>query len=146
MENRAQTRFELSLTAYLPGSPSHRQTRISDLSEGGCYVDSIAEVIVGEVLPIRILVPSAEWLELEGAVAYVSQGLGFGLKFLNLDECRSRAIRLLIHRANPNLVQDSDPCSSVAEIDSSIDELMDSSLLLGNQEQNPFAITRTQSH
>jgi hypothetical protein len=102
MENRAQPRFEVSLTAHLPGTAAHHQTRISDLSEGGCYVDSIAEVTAGEIIQFKILGPAREWLELEGAVAYVSSGLGFGLKFLNLNEHQSRAIHAFIKLGHPS--------------------------------------------
>ncbi len=104
--NRTRERFEVSITARLYGTSSHHEIRISDLSESGCYVDSIAEVSVGESLLIRILVAEGEWLELESVVAHISRGMGFGARFVRLDDHLQASILSLIHRANPNIQQD----------------------------------------
>jgi len=69
--------------------------RISDLSEGGCYVDSVPAVTVGEVLTLKILGKNDEWLELTCVVAHHSR-LGFGVRFVDLDEMQFAQIRSLI--------------------------------------------------
>lgn len=104
--NRRSKRFEVNLTARLDGVAVQQEIRVSDLSEGGCYVDSIAEVSVGETLPIRILAPEGEWIEVEGVVAHLSRGLGFGARFVGLDEELRSRILSLIHRANPDAAHD----------------------------------------
>lgn len=104
--NRTKQRFDVSLTARVYGMTTQQEIRVSDLSEGGCYVDSIAEVSVGELLVIRILVSEGEWLELESVVAHLSRGLGFGARFVNLDDRLRDRILSLIHRANPDVEQD----------------------------------------
>jgi len=117
--NRTKERFDVSLTARLYGTASQHEIRISDLSESGCYVDSIAEVSVGESLLIRILVSEGEWLELESVVAHLSRGLGFGARFVSLDEPLRARILSLIHRANPNVQQDPKGSWRLGNIESS---------------------------
>lgn len=115
-ENRKQNRVDINVTARLFGSAAQQETRISDLSEGGCYVDSIAEVCVGGRIFIKILVSAAEWLELEGVVVHCSPGLGFGVRFENFNEEGRRYVLSLIHRANPALQQDPAGSWRVAQV------------------------------
>lgn len=103
---RTKARFDVSLTAHFYGITTQREIRISDLSEGGCYIDSIAEVSVGESLLLKILVSEGEWLQLESVVAHLTRGLGFGARFVNLDDSVRSSIRSLIHRATSNVEQD----------------------------------------
>lgn len=93
-DKRRYPRVETCLTAQWQGMSSRCSVRISDLSEGGCYVDSIAVVTVGEILSIRILDQTDGWLELPCVVAHHSR-LGFGLRFLDLDELQRDQIRTL---------------------------------------------------
>lgn len=103
-DKRAQPRFDVCLTARWQGSTANYNARIADLSEGGCYVDTIVEVIVGETLFLQILTPDGTWFELQGVVAHHFPRLGFGVRFINLDEEQLRQVRSLI----PNALQDSD--------------------------------------
>ena len=94
-ENRKETRVELSLTARWQGS-ANRDVRISDLSKGGCYIDTIADVTVGELLSLTILLTDGKWLELEGVVAHHTPRLGFGVRFVNLNQKQRAQICLLL--------------------------------------------------
>jgi hypothetical protein len=100
-ENRTQPRFNVCLDVRSQGSGTRYNLRIADISEGGCYVDSIIEVFKGEILFLNILMPEGEWFDVQGVVAHHSPRLGFGVRFLNLNEEQRRRIRLLIHRTNP---------------------------------------------
>ena len=99
-ENRTETRFDICLTARWQGSATSHNIRISDLSQGGCYVDTIAEVTVGETLFLQILMPDGEWFELQGVVAHHTPRLGFGVRFVNLDEKQHHQIRSLLRIQN----------------------------------------------
>ncbi len=101
-ENRADPRFDISLSARWQGSQANHNVRISDLSVGGCYVDTIVEVIVGEVLFLQILLPDGQWIEFQGVVAHRAPRLGFGVRFVNLDENQCCQIRSLLMKENPN--------------------------------------------
>jgi hypothetical protein len=63
-----------------------RSARISDISAGGCYIDTIAQVPVGESLSLYISTDSGEAKEFTGKVAYLLEGFGFGVEFTGLTE------------------------------------------------------------
>ena len=71
IENRKHPRREVCITARLEGTAA--EVRISDLSEGGCYVDSIAEVAVGQGIHLNVL-RDGEWFKLSGIVLTISHG------------------------------------------------------------------------
>lgn len=106
IENRKQPRIELCLTARLEGTAA--EVRISDLSEGGCYVDSIAEVIVGAMVNLNIL-HDGEWVKLSGLIAHHFPRLGFGVRFVNLNKDQHQHVSSLLSLQNPNSVESSDP-------------------------------------
>jgi hypothetical protein len=81
-ERRREERFEVCLDVLLEGSTG--LARVADLSEGGCYIDTLFETHLGERLRLRIKLPNGEWLDLEGKVAHVMPRLGLGIRFINL--------------------------------------------------------------
>src|ERR1700740_754389 len=95
-ERRTDIRFDVCLDAMWDGTREHSGARITDLSEGGCYVDSICEAAVGEVLHFKVRLPTGEWLNLVGEVAHYFARLGFGLRFVNLNTTQLNKLRLLI--------------------------------------------------
>jgi hypothetical protein len=44
--------------------------------------------------------PDGEWFELQGVVARDSPGLGFGVRFMNLDEKQAHQIGSLLRKQN----------------------------------------------
>jgi hypothetical protein len=93
-DRRNQHRYEVCLDASWEGTRNN--ARVTDIAEGGCYVDSVADVYVGQLLTIKVLLPNDEWLELAGEVAHHSIRLGFGLKFVSLDNLQTHTLRWLI--------------------------------------------------
>jgi hypothetical protein len=108
-EKRTEPRIDVCLTARWQGCVTHRDVRISDLSQGGCYLDTIAEVTVGETLFLKILMANGDWLELESIVAHHMPRLGFGVYFVNLNEQQRHQIRSFLGIPNPNLDESSEP-------------------------------------
>ena len=78
---RKHERVPLSLEAFSESSSGKREARISDLSMGGCYVDTIVTLPVGEEVIISIRMPTGEWMRLAGEVTHCFPGVGFGLRF-----------------------------------------------------------------
>ena len=72
--------------------------RITDLSEGGCYLDSVGEVSPGEIVGFRILLPDDDWLYLEGEVRHQSAD-GFGVQFVDLNEEQTEKLQWLLRLA-----------------------------------------------
>ncbi len=101
-EKRTEIRFDVCLTARWQGSATNHNVRISDLSESGCYVDTILEVVAGETLLLEILLPNGLWFELQGVVAHHSPRFGFGVRFVNLDEKQRSQIQFLLSIQNPS--------------------------------------------
>lgn len=66
-----------------------REARISDLSPGGCYVDSIVAVVEDEPVILSMTTPEGKTLSFSGDVAYVLQGMGFGVRFKELTDEQS---------------------------------------------------------
>lgn len=85
-ERRARPRLSVQLDAEWDIDKQRHPARITDLSEGGCYLDTVGEVLTGEVVAFRVLLPDGDWLYLEGEVRHHRHGLGFGVQFIELNE------------------------------------------------------------
>lgn len=95
-ERRIGKRWEVSLDAAWDGKSGNYTARISDLSEGGCYMDSLSEVTPGEILSLKLRLPKGDWLELTGEVAHHTPPLGFGVRFVDLPEEQLETLRAFI--------------------------------------------------
>jgi len=84
-ERRNEKRLEVCLDAVWDGKSGNYSARITDLSEGGCYVDTLGEAQVGEILCLKLQLQNGDWLELTGEVAHQMPPLGFGIRFVNLN-------------------------------------------------------------
>ena len=124
IEKRTAPRFNVCLDVRSQGCGTRYNLRIADISEGGCYVDSILEVFKGETLFLKILMPAGEWLDVQGFVAHHFPRLGFGVRFINLDEEQRLQIRSLIDQVNP--IQEEQPEASLRfeQIDVTCHEVM----------------------
>lgn len=98
-ERRAKPRLRVSLDAMWDSSTQAHSARVTDLSEGGCFLDSVGEVRLGEIVGFRILLPDEDWLYLEGEVRHYSAGRGFGVQFVELNEEQSEKLQALIEAA-----------------------------------------------
>ena len=97
MDDDRRSRPRLSVHLDAVWHDEERQpARITDLSEGGCYLDTVGEVMVGEIVAFRVLLPDDDWLYLEGEVRHHRHGLGFGVQFVDLNEEQvEKLLRLL---------------------------------------------------
>ena len=115
-ERRAKPRLSVSLEAVWDGATGNHPARITNLSAGGCYLDTVGETMSGEIVCFRVLLPDDDWLYLEGEVRHYTQGIGFGVRFVDLDDQQEEKIERLINKAKEsgseatpiaaNLVQD----------------------------------------
>ncbi len=79
-EDRVTTVVEITLDS----AAGSRPTRISDLSMGGCFIESITNYRPGEHISFDLKTGGGEEIRFMGEVAYILAGFGFGLKFRNL--------------------------------------------------------------
>ena len=95
-ERRSGKRWDVSLDAVWDGKSGNYTARITDLSDGGCYVDSLGDVIMGELVHLRLTLPGGESVEVKGEVAHHTPPVGFGIRFLDLSEEQLQTLRLFI--------------------------------------------------
>jgi len=98
-ERRSRPRLSVHLDAVWQGEDERHSARVTDLSEGGCYLDTVGEVMVGEIVAFRVLLPDDEWLYLEGEVRHHSHGRGFGVQFVDLNEEQTANLQRLLEIA-----------------------------------------------
>jgi len=99
-ERRSKPRLSVSLDAIWDSVEERHSARVTDLSEGGCYLDTVGEVMTGEIVAFRVLLPDDDWLYLEGEVKHHRHGMGFGVQFVDLNEEQSEKLEWLLWIAN----------------------------------------------
>jgi len=85
-ENRLLTRLKCSLSAEVgsDGSASRARTFVTDINIGGCYVSMPSPYPVEAQLTIALWLDDRTKLWVDAIVISHHQGLGMGVKFLNL--------------------------------------------------------------
>lgn len=92
---RQQDRVPFLKEVDLEFSSGRRSARISDISVGGCYIDTIANVPVGESLSLHIVSAEGE-MTFTGKVAYVLEGFGFGVEFTDLTDSHREFLNKIV--------------------------------------------------
>src|SRR5678810_75278 len=105
-DRRSKPRLSVHLDAVWHGGEERHSARVTDLSEGGCYLDAVGEVMTGEIVAFRVLLPDDDWLYLEGEVKHHRHGFGFGVQFVDLNEEQTDKLMFLMR-----LAEESDPLS-----------------------------------
>lgn len=97
-ERREDPRRAVSIEAYWEGLSGRHEARVSDLSLGGCFIDTTGKAEVGEFILFAIKLPTGKWLRLRGQVASVDPATGFSLAFSYLTEDEQQALTHLLDR------------------------------------------------
>ena len=80
---RKQVRVPFLTEITLEFASGRREARISDLGEGGCYVECVAPVRPGEIVRLELRMADGRGVPATGEVKYVFQGMGFGVGFVS---------------------------------------------------------------
>ena len=96
-ERRHIRRVPLLVDVIWEGATGKYEARISDLSVGGCFIDTIGQVNVGELVKFKIRLPAGDWLDLQGTVVYEYPGMGFGVSFTQLLDSDRRQLEWLVN-------------------------------------------------
>jgi len=83
---RAQERVPVSLEVVCESASGKRDARMSDINTSGCYIDSIAQVALGEIVTFKAHLPTGHWVQLRGEVVDREWHTGFDLRFTDLTE------------------------------------------------------------
>ena len=96
---RKQDRHTYLREVELLFASGRRTARISDISAGGCYIDTIVQVFVGDVVTIHITAADGLSMPFKGQVAYILAGNGFGVEFLDLTDVQTEFLKGLMGSA-----------------------------------------------
>ena len=96
---RKEDRFSYLKEVELEFASGKRSARISDISAGGCYIDTIAQVPVGENMTLRIDSSDGQSVEFKGKVAYVLENFGFGVEFVDLTDQQREFLLKIVQSA-----------------------------------------------
>ena len=83
-ERRRNKRKRILLEAKWESLSRRHEARVDDVSLGGCFVNTYAQVELGEHIDLEIQLPSGESLAVRGLVASYQPGVGFGMSFSSL--------------------------------------------------------------
>lgn len=83
-ERRHQGRVQAYIDVLWEGASGKYEARTGDIHTAGCFIDSIGEVAVGEVVRFKLRLPNEDWIELKGVVVYKYPNAGFGVRFLSI--------------------------------------------------------------
>lgn len=95
-ERRVAERVPLMLELRWQSLSGKHTARISDMSVGGCYVETMGQVTVGELIRFEVQLPTGRWMPLVGEVVYHLPGMGFGIRYRNLTEGQRQMIESLL--------------------------------------------------
>ena len=104
-ERRHHTRYPVSasLEAVELQSKTGFSGRISDLSMGGCYVDTITALAVGATLKIRLTL-DGKFFETKARVIASSAGMGMGLMFTETEPEQLETLKVWIRQLSGELL------------------------------------------
>jgi uncharacterized protein (TIGR02266 family) len=96
-EHRRAWRSSLVLEVKYEGAGVRAETRISDISATGVYIDTLSPPPVGSVLKLSFTLPDGHAVEAEGVVVHSQPRIGMGIEFTTLSPEDARHIRDHIH-------------------------------------------------
>jgi hypothetical protein len=96
-EHRQFERVPLRLEVEWNGCSNAQYPDVtSDVSLGGCYVETLSSVAIGSVLNLKLHLPCNMMMSFPGEVLYHHPTIGFGIKFLPLTVQQVQALKALI--------------------------------------------------
>ena len=97
-QTRRYPRWPVSIDCEVQGASGHSSMRLSELSVGGCFVDTRTMFSEGTPVTVTAMFPGAE-LTLTGRVLYVLEGYGFGVGFDPLSDAMREQLEDLLRQA-----------------------------------------------
>jgi PilZ domain len=116
-ERRSGNRHSFTASAEVVdlGSGARFSTRMTDLSDGGCFVDTMVPFPVGSKVHVKVHQGKNEF-ETGGTVVYSQYGLGMGVAFENVDPERRKALDRWIQELSGELHSEHDLTRSLAPV------------------------------
>jgi len=101
-ERRADRRYKVSLRVNLMREESPEiEGHVTDLSAGGCFVESELEVRDGDLVKLRLDIPGRGDLTVWGNVVFWVKDTGFGVRFSAFSQGGARDKLMDLLSGNP---------------------------------------------
>ena len=84
-DQRQAERSALLLEVTFEGAGVRAETRISDISVTGIYIETVSPVPVGSSLRLIFTLPDGHVIRTEGVVAHTQPQTGIGVRFTDLN-------------------------------------------------------------
>jgi len=84
-EKRKHGRQSLVMEASWEGSGIKSRARTVDISATGCFIDTLAEVEIGETLNLKLTL-HGQYISVQAVVKYRMPSLGFGVRFTKISD------------------------------------------------------------
>lgn len=97
---RRNERYPLPLEVHWESLSGKHEARISDISLGGCFMESLAQVVAGEEIQFEIRLPAGGRMPLRGKVIYHQPNLGFGVSFIDLSMMARNVLSRVIEESH----------------------------------------------
>jgi hypothetical protein len=94
-EKRRNARKTVNLVAKWDSLSGSYEAKLEDISLSGCFINTTGLADLNEVMNLEVLLPSGEWLALNGRVTTSQPGIGFGVLFSSLTEEQTKAVEKL---------------------------------------------------
>jgi uncharacterized protein (TIGR02266 family) len=90
-------RVPLLVEVAWEGAAGKYEARTSDISLGGCFIDTIGQMAIGETISFKLCLPGGEGIKLRGEVMYELPRAGFGVRFADLSDDQKQLLEALIN-------------------------------------------------
>lgn len=97
-ERRSHKRVPTSLTVLWEGVLTDNYALMTDVSQGGCYINSAGRVSIDEHIRLDTILTSQAHLHLDCSVAHREWPLGFGLRFADLTDEKAALISQVVRK------------------------------------------------
>lgn len=95
-DNRKHERVPILVEVLWGGGTRTSGARTTDISEGGCFIDTMEHAAVGETIGFKLLLPDGEWIPVQGQVVYELPRTGFGVRFTNISDSDRERLKALL--------------------------------------------------
>ena len=113
-EQRKDLRVPIRLEVRWEGFSGAVPAITSDISMGGCYIESLSPVTMGDILDFEFRPSTKAALQVQGQVLYSQPNIGFGVRFTDLSARQQILDLLVLQRPNFVMLHNTSTCQLIA--------------------------------
>jgi hypothetical protein len=102
-ERRRAERFQVNLDVQWESATAQHKGTISDISTSGCFILTSPEIAAAELVRVGIQLPRGKSVTLPGEAVYLTEEIGFAMRFIDLGLTEQRFLQRLIETARRKL-------------------------------------------